>query len=464
MQATELLERKRELELIDQLLVRGSTRLLTLTGPAGVGKTSLALEVGTCFARAFPNRIRFVDLTSIHDLTDIGFLLVEDVGLADFAPSLDSTSVGECAEPADTLLILDNFEHLLSAAYLVEVLLARSPRLRVLVTSREVLRLRAEQTLAVPPLSMPDLGRMPSLPSLGQVASVALFVQRARMIDAGFRLSEQNARSVAELCVRLDGLPLAIELAAARTRVLTPDMLLERIDGPLPLLRWQTPDLPPRHRTLCAAIAWSYDLLSSQEQTLFRKLAVFVGGFTLPAAEAILAPNADGTTDVLEILASLVDKSLVQSDDDGMRGHRFRMLESVRDFVVAQSVDSDEPGVLRRAHAVYFLDLAERAAPELAGRAQREWYLRLEQEHGNLRAALQWLQSTGEAESALRLVSALAQFWEVRGYLREGGRALEGALTHAPEADAGLRARVLTQLGSIQLSAGDSDSPRRVLP
>ena len=457
------LGRTQELELIHQLLIGGTARLLTLIGPAGVGKTRLALEVGNRFGDAFPDGIWWVDLTTIRDPAQVPSAIADSLGLPDAGPAPPLERLSACLRARETLLILDNFEQVLSAAPLLDTLLGAAPGLTLLVTSRELLHLRAEQTLPVPPFALPDPDHLPSLETLVQVPSVALFLQRAQMINPGFRLTDQNARAVAELCVHLDGLPLAIELAAARTQLLSPQMMLERLEQRLSLLHWEAQDLPARQHTLRSAIAWSYDLLAPGEQVLFRRLGVFVGGFTLEAAEAIAADGRDHTVDVLEGLASLVDKNLVLSEEDGAGGHRFRLLESVRNYALEQVTSCDEGEVVWHAHARYFLELAERAAPELVGRMQRAWFLRLEQEVGNLRAAFRWLLERGEDELALRLAGALGYFWEVRGYLREGQQALEEALARTPRADPRLRANVLNRLGSLLIWQEEAERSRVVI-
>jgi non-specific serine/threonine protein kinase len=446
-----------ELELIRQLLVGGTARLLTLTGPAGVGKTRLAFEAGKRFAGVFANGVCVVDLTTIRDRAEVPSAIAESLGLPDTGAASPLERLSACLQARETLLILDNFEQVLPAAPLLDALLDAAPRLRLLVTSRELLHLRAEQSLPVPPFPLPDPAHLPPLERLVEVPSVALFLQRAQRINPGFRLTDENAQAVAELCVHLDGLPLAIELAAARTQLLSPQMLLERLGQRLSLLHWEAQDLPVRQHTLRSAIAWSYDLLTNEEQVLLRRLGSFVGGFTLDAVETIAADAQHQAIDVLESLASLVDKSLVLSEEDGEGGHRFRLLESVRDFALEQVSSSDEGDAVDRAHARYFLGLAERAAPELVGRSQRAWFLRLEREHGNLRAALRWLWSHDENEMALRLAGALGYFWEVRGYLREGQQALEDALAHMPNADRRLRARVLNRLGSLLIWQGEAE-------
>lgn len=454
---TSFLGRTEELKLIRQLLVGRTARLLTLTGPAGVGKTRLASEAGKRFAGVFPNGVWFVDLTTIRDRAEVPTAIAESLGLPDGGPASLLERLSACLQPRETLLILDNFEQVLPAAPLLDTLLDAAPRLRLLVTSRELLHLRAEQSLPVPPFPLPDPAHLPPVDRLVEVPSVALFLQRAQRIHPGFRLTDQNARAVAELCVRLDGLPLAIELAAARTQLLSPQMLLERLEQRLSILHWEAQDLPVRQHTLRSAIAWSYDLLANEEQVLLRRLGTFVGGFTLDAVETIATDVPHHAVDVLEALASLVDKSLVVSEEDGEGGHRFRLLESVRDFALEQVTSSEEGESVGRAHARYFLELAERAAPELVGRSQRAWFLRLEREQGNLRVALRWMWSHGENELALRLAGALGYFWEVRGYLREGQQALEVALARRPDADRRLRAKVLNRLGSLLIWQRDAE-------
>jgi predicted ATPase/DNA-binding CsgD family transcriptional regulator len=457
------LGRTQELELIHRLLVAGTTRLLTLIGPAGVGKTRLALEAGNRLGDAFADGVWFVDLTTIRAPAGVPSALASSLGLPDAGPVSPLERLSAYLGTRKTLLILDNFEQVLPAAPLLDSLLAIAPGLKLLITSRELLHLRAEQTLPVSPFALPDPSHLPPLERLVEVPSVALFLQRAQMINPLFRLGEENARAVAELCVRLDGLPLAIELAAARTQLLSPQMMLERLDQRLSLFHWEAQDLPARQHTLRSAIAWSNELLATDEQVVFRRLGVFVGGFTLEAAEAIAADALHQTIDVLESLASLVDKNLVISEPDGEGGHRFRLLESVRDFALEQVTRCDEGEAVAYAHARYFLDLAERAAPELVGRTQRAWFLRLEQEHENLRAGLRWLWDRGEDEPAFRLARALGYFWEVRGYLREGQDALEEALARIPSADPRLRASVLNRLGSLLLWQGETERSRIVL-
>ncbi|HEX6506940.1 MAG TPA: LuxR C-terminal-related transcriptional regulator, partial [Chloroflexota bacterium] len=428
-----------------------------------VGKTRLAVEVGKGSSDAFPDGIWFVDLSAVRDPAEVPSALAGSLGLPHAGPTPLLERLSEYLRGRESLLILDNFEQVLPAAPLLDTLLSVAPGLRILVTSRELLHLRAEQTLPVLPFPLPDPDHLPPLERLLEVPSLALFLQRAQMINPGFQLTNENARAVADLCVRLDGLPLAIELAAARTQLLSPQMMLDRLEQRLALLRWEAQDLPVRQHTLRSAIAWSYDLLTDHEQILFRRLGIFVGGFTLEAAEAITADAPQQAIDVLEGLASLVDKSLVLSLEDGEGGHWFRMLESVREFALEQVTRCDDGEALGRGYALYFLGLAERAAPKLVGRTQRAWFLRLEQELGNLRAALRWLLDHGEDALALRLAAALGYFREVRGYLREGQDALELTLARVPDADPRLRARALNRLGSLLIWQGEAERSRVVI-
>ena len=445
--------------------------MLTLTGPAGVGKTSLSIEAGNRVSSEIDQDVVFVDLSAIHDPSGVPPALAWGVGLQDVeGPRLWDRLLAYLRERS-SLIILDNFEQVLPAAGWLSDLLATCPSITLLVTSREALRLRWEQTYQVPSLALPDPEHLPPPEELMQVPAVALFVERARALDPGFTLDEEHARAVAELCVRLDGLPLAIELAAARTGVLSPRMILDRLGQRLSLLRWEAPDLPERQRTLRSAIDWSYELLDTDEQMLFGRLGVFTGGFTLEAAQAIASSDSaeagvhPAPEEVLDGVASLTGKNLLQIDSRDAGDVRYRLLESVREYALEQLEVQEEVEATRRSHALYFLDLAERAGPELIGGEQRTWFLCLEAERGNLRAALRWLSCRGEDVLALRLAAALGYFWWIHGHIAEGRRYLEDMLERVPEeaADPRTRASALRSLGIALLLQGEVERARRVL-
>jgi predicted ATPase len=333
------------------------------------------------------------------------------------------------------LLVLDNFEQVVAAASLVGTLLAAAPRLKVLGTSREALHVRDEQEFPVPPLGVPDrsffsgqaLARVPAagaglVPALSQYDAVALFIQRARLVKPDFAVTNANAPAVAEICYRLDGLPLAIELAAARIRLLPPEALLPRLTSRLRLLTAGARDLPERQRTLRSTIQWSYDLLPPEEQRLFRRMAVFTGGGTLEAIEAICYAEGDLPVDVLERVESLVSQSLLRRVDGADGEPRFTMLETIREYALERLAASGEEEATRRAHAEYYLWFGERALPYLATTGREAWMDRLGEEHDNLREALRWAVQQGREAFALRLMAVLGPFWELRGYFGDGRR------------------------------------------
>jgi predicted ATPase/DNA-binding CsgD family transcriptional regulator len=446
-------------------------RLLTLTGPAGVGKTRLAIEVGRRMSGEFAQGVAFVDLSPIRDPTLVPPALAAGVGLQDVESPRLLERLFAYLRARRSLIILDNFEQLLSAAGWLADLLADCPSVTLLVTSRETLRLRWEQTYRVQPLDLPDPDNLPPVEDLARVPAVALFLDRARAIDREFVLGGENARAVAELCAHLDGLPLAIELAAARTSLLSPRMILDRLGQRLSLLRWEARDLPARQQTLRSAIGWSYDLLDEQEQALFRRLGVFTAGFTMDAAQAVTSASGEqgvhqpAPEGVLDGLGSLVDKSLILVEGRNAQEIRYRLLESVREYALEELEVWGETEPARRAHALHFLDLAERAEPELIRRGQRAWFLRLEQDHDNLRAALRWFSSHGEYVLALRLAVALGYFWWVRGYYSEGRRFLEELVGRAPGGSTAARTRALafSWLGVLLLFQGEMRRARTVL-
>jgi non-specific serine/threonine protein kinase len=453
---TSFIGREREIAQVVERLRQPEVRLLTLTGPGGVGKTRLAIRVAETIAAEFPDGVWFVPLAPVHDPDLIGAMVARALEVQETVERPIAERIAAFLATKLGLLVLDNFEHILEAGPLLTDLLAACPALTILVTSRTVLRLSGEYDIAVPPLSLPS--RAESQVLLDSSEAVRLFVERATAANAEFVFTEANAADVATLCARLDGLPLAIELAAARVRTLPPQAMLRRLDQRFRLLAGGARDQPVRLRSMRDAIGWSYDLLSPEEQSLFRRLAVFVGGFTLEAAEAIGASEGDPAVDVLEGITSLLDKSLLRQEV-GLDGEpRYGMLETVRDFGLERLTASGEEGASRRRHAGYCLALARRAAPDPPGGRMLEQCLWvLEAEHPNLRAALTWLAEHGETEACLRLACCLGQFWFQHGHLSEGRQWVEQALARADEAPAELRAEGLWRAGMLAHYQGDEE-------
>ena len=356
-----------------------------------------------------------------------------------------------------TLLLLDNFEQVLEAAPVVDRLLSTAAGLKILATSRTPLGLYGEYEFPIPPLSLPDPESLPPLENLTEYAAVRLFVERASAVRPDFSLAEDNAPAVVEICERLDGLPLAIELAAARIKLLPPQALLDRLGNRLKLLTGGARNLPERQRTLRSAIEWSYELLDEGEKMLFGRLGVFSGGATLEAIEAVCDARGDLPADVLDGVSSLLDKSLLRQEEGAGGEPRFVMLETIHEFAQEKLEESGEAEAMKRAHAEYFLALAEEAEPMLWGPEDAAWLDRLEQEHDNMRAALSWAIEHEEAELALRLGGALRWFWYMEGYYGEGRRWLEAALGKDGGAAAEARARALEGVGWLASSQGDLD-------
>src|SRR5215469_4181664 len=431
-----LVDRVEQLQEVTGLLREAEAGLVTLTGPGGVGKTTLALAAAHAVADQFADGAAFVSLEALTDRA----LIRETVARQLRIPIRPSQTLDESLlaffGPRHLLLVVDNVEQLLPEAPLAEQILQVAPRLKVLATSREPLRIRSERVVAVTPLALPEQGVPLDLSTLAAVPAVALFVNFGRDARPGFELTEANAAAVAEICRRLDGLPLALQLAAARLTVLSPVALLARLEPRLPLLTRGPRDLPPRQQTLRAAIAWSYELLGAAERRLFRRLGVFVGGFTLEAVEALSEGGPDDL-DPLEAISSLVVASVVFVEPLDEATPRYRMLETIREFALELLEEAGEAGATRRRHAEFVRDLAERAEPLLLVPAERRiWMTQLEHERGNIRTALAWSVSAGNAPAVgVALAGALGWFWLMSGGLREAGSWYAALLARPGQAD-----------------------------
>jgi predicted ATPase len=458
-QRTGFVGREKEVAATKELLTHENVRLVTITGPAGIGKTRLAVEVANSLLPEFPGGIYFVPLSQLRDSNLIASVIVQTLGIRETGVQsplglLKKTLQDTLRTP--TLFLLDNFEQLIEAAPNVAELLATSPCLKVLVTSRAALHLYGEHEFPVPALEVPDLRATPAIDALASYPAVALFVQRAAAAKPDFQLDAHNASAVIEICSRLDGLPLAIELAAARVKVLSLSAMRTRLASRLQLLTGGARDLPQRQQTLRAAIDWSHELLTPAEQKLFRRLSVFVGGCTLEGVEAVCDTKSDLDLDFLDGMGSMVDKSLVQQTEQANGESRFSMLETIREYAMERLEASGERDVTKRAHAAYCMVLAEEEATEPSESNGTDWTERLALEHNNFRSALEWLIQREDADWGLRLGTALFRFWETREYFAEGRDSLH-RLLKIPGAAAHSKARVraLFVAGVLASEQGD---------
>jgi predicted ATPase/class 3 adenylate cyclase len=455
LQPTPLVGREKEVSEVCNLLRGTETRLLTLTGPGGTGKTRLALQAAADLLDDFPDGTFFVQLATLSEAELFLSTVAETLGVRETAEHPLDETLNDYLSERRLLLVLDNFEQVLGAAPNVTEMLAGAPELRVLATSRAPLGLYGEKEYAVPPLSVPDVRHLPDLKALSQYEAVRLFIERAKSAKADFEVTDESAPAVAEICVRLDGLPLAIELAAARIKMLPPKAMLQRLGSRLKLLTGGARDLPVRQRTLRGAIEWSHTLLGDGEKTLFARMAVFSGGRTLQAVEAVCDAKGDLPVDSFEGVSSLLDKSLLRQEEGPEGEPRFVMLETIHEYAREKLQESGEAEEIGRAHTEYFLALAEEAEPELVGTDQVSWMDGLEAEHDNLRAALSRSLEAGDSGSALRIGGALWRFWNVRGHFSEGRRWLTAGLSGEGAAAASLRARASLGLGYLELRQGD---------
>jgi predicted ATPase/DNA-binding XRE family transcriptional regulator len=458
---TALIGREREEAAIAHLLLQDDVRLLTLTGSAGIGKTRLATQVAMGLVARFAE-IDFVSLSAVRDPALVAPTIGQALGLQEQPKQSAMDHLSEYLSGRELLLVLDNVEQVVQARAAIAQLLAACPRVKALLTSRVALQVRGEHEFPVSPLEAPNLAHLPPLEDLSRYAAVKLFMQRARAVRPTFDMRPALAPVIASICARLDGIPLALELAAARIKLLSPQALLARLDDGLTLLTNGPADLPERQQTMRRAIEWSYDLLDESQRCLFRRLAVFVDGWTLEAAEAICGEDTVQAVNLLNELTALVNSSLVVRGEREDDEPRFNLLQLLREYGWEQLVTHGEASTLRSRHADYYLALAEKAAPQMQGPHQRLWLARLALERSNLRAALDWARDTQSTEYGLRLGSALHWFWQLQGHASEGRAWLDHflSLQGAPERDQDkiLRADALRGAGRLAWNQADHDA------
>ena len=444
----------REHSIAELKSLLSTTRLLTLTGAGGSGKTRLALQVAGKLLAEFEHGVWWVELAALTDPVLVPQQVASSLGIPEQPGRPLMNTLSDALQTRKLLLLLDNCEHLVVAcARLVETLLHSCADLRILTTSREALNIASETTWSVPSLRVPDAYHLPPMEGLVKYEAVHLFIERAASALPIFRLTQENAPALAQVCRRLDGMPLAIELAAARVRVLSVEQIATRLDDSYRLLAGGSRTALPRQQTLQATIDWSYNLLSEKEQTVFRRLSVFAGGFTLEAVEVVCAGESIEENEILDLLSHLLDKSLVQMEERSGEA-RYRLLETIRQYGQDKLQQIGEVALVRLRHRDWCVDLAERAEPELLSAEQGIWFDRLETEHDNLRTALRWALERGEAETVARIGASVWHFWQFRGYLSEGRRWLEVALAAFSERTA-LRAKALLAAGLLAFYQDD---------
>ena len=457
-----LIGREREVADVCGLLQRQEVRLLTLTGTGGIGKTRLSIEVAATLRTYFAG-VCFVSLSSVREHDLVMPAVAQELGIQEFRGQAIFEQVKAVLQARRFLLVLDNFEQVVQAALLLLPLLVACPELKLLVTSRAILRVQGEYEYPVPPLPVPDARHLPDTAALAQNPAIALFLQRAQATKPDFQLTPANAQALAEICTQLDGLPLALELAAARIKLLPPQALLQRLEHRFQVLTLGSRDAPPRQQTLQNTMAWSYDLLNARQQRLLRLLSVFVDSCSLEAIEAVATGVDNDIPDILDGVSSLLDQSLLLAgnEEDEPRLH---MLQIIREYGLERLQECGEAAEVQGIHALYYLTLAEMAEPQLKGAQQIVWRTRLDQEQGNIRAALNWLIQHAETELAMRLCAALGWYWYVRGHWSEWRRWLEAVLA-LPQAERPTlaRARVLALAGRLDYFLANYEAARAAL-
>ena len=475
--STSFVGREQEVAALSDLLDQPDMRLLTLLGTGGVGKTRLALQVAARVAPRFAGGVCFVSLDQLSDPQGVMPAIAGALGVSGGQDGRETPLIEQvqaALRDAPFLLILDNFEQVIAARREVVTLLAGCPRLKIVITSRELLRVQAEHLFEVPPLPLPAPEALRDVKELSHYPAIALFVQRARAVAAHFRLTESNARAVTGICTRLDGIPLAIELAAARIRHFSAPAVLTQLEHGVSALRGTMQDAPERQQTLYETIAWSYHLLEPAEQRVFRRLAVFAGGATLEAASQVCAEaNETGEqvvepAELMELLAALVDKSMAQRRGEDESDTRYRLLQTLSDYGRERLIEAGELDSTRAAHATFYLWWVERIAPLMVGAEQIDWLDRLDRDYENVRAALEWLtagteEESGRIEQALRLCITLATYWEMRGYLKEGLTFIERALRKSRGVTPSVHAQALHNAGLLALLQDDSEHAQEFL-
>lgn len=454
-----LIGREEELRTLQKLLLQEGTDLLTITGPGGIGKTRLALQVAANLLKDFEDGVFFVSLASITNPDLVTATITQALGLKIGENQTGVELLKRSLRDKQILLVLDNFEQVIAAAPLLGELLAAAADLKILVTSRAVLHLYGEHEFNVPPLAVPDLNDLPPLETLARLPAVDLFVSRAQAVTGDFQLTNANARVVAEICVRLEGIPLALELAAARIKLFAPQALLMELSHRLTLSVQKSADILPRHQTLRNAVAWSYQLLDPDEQALFAQLGVFVGGFTLEAADAVCA-GKNPEVPMLEQLASLVDKSMLQHGRRENGEPRFIMLETLREYALEQLEALGQTQTTRRRHWTYYLNLVEAIEPRPKEPDLPTWMKQLEEEHDNIRAALKWTLEQDEVEATLRIAGAVWKLWQIHGHVEEGVEWMNAILSRSQGHISEARAKALWGAGWLGMVKGSLDQSR----